>query len=33
MTTVGKVFKMKAGKFIRHLIMETSFGKTLHEAA
>lgn len=28
----GKVFKMKAGKFIRHLIMETSFGKTLPES-
>ena len=28
----GKVFKMKAGKFIRHLIMETSFGKKLPES-
>ena len=28
----GKVFKMKAGKFIRHLIMETSFGRALHES-
>lgn len=28
----GKVFKMKAGKFIRHLIMETSFGRTLPES-
>lgn len=28
----GKVFKMKTGKFIRHLIMETSFGRTLPES-
>lgn len=28
----GKVFKMKAGKFIRHLIIETSFGRTLPES-
>ena len=28
----GKAFKMKAGKFIRHLIIETSFGRTLPES-
>lgn len=28
----GIVFKMKAGKFIRRLIMETSFGRTLPES-
>ena len=28
----GKTFKMKAGKFIRHLIMETSFGQALKES-
>ena len=28
----GKVFKMKAGKFIRQLIQETSFGKALKES-
>jgi hypothetical protein len=27
----GKVFKMKAGKLYRHLILETKFGKTLPE--
>ncbi|MFR9543005.1 MAG: hypothetical protein SNH27_13220 [Rikenellaceae bacterium] len=27
----GKVFKMKAGKFVRGLILETEFGKTLPE--
>ena len=28
----GKVFKMKAGKFIRQLIQDTSFGKKLPES-
>ena len=28
----GKVFKMKAGKFMRHLIVSTDFGKTLPES-
>lgn len=27
----GKIFKMKAGKLYRHLILETGFGKTLPE--
>lgn len=27
----GKIFKMKAGKLYRHLILETEFGKTLPE--
>ena len=28
----GRVFKMKAGKFMRHLIVSTDFGKTLPES-
>ena len=28
---VGKIFKMKCGKFMKHLIQATKFGKTLNE--